>query len=123
MSEKKKSGNFLKIILGRPSKQTSSLQDSQSGSSSPKDASSKTCKGGKVERRESTRLQNAAKLLRNLSKSKDVRQIQDDEDKDEGPPPPLPDRKNPVYQSEGKGRRREGKASSKPDRDSSKYTK
>ena len=47
-----------------------------SGSSSPKDASSKTCKGGKVERRESTRLQNAAKLLRNLSKSKDVGQIQ-----------------------------------------------
>ena len=29
MSEKKKSGNFLKIILGRPSKQTNSLQDSQ----------------------------------------------------------------------------------------------
>ena len=47
-----------------------------SGSSSPKDASSKTCKGAKVERRESTRLQNAAKLLRNLSKSKDVAQIQ-----------------------------------------------
>ena len=31
--------------------------------------------GKKVERRESTRLQSAAKLIRNLSKSKDVNQV------------------------------------------------
>jgi hypothetical protein len=82
-----------------------------------------------VERRESTRLQNAAKLLRNLSKSKDLHAAGGGGDKTAvavikmSPPPsatvvpgdpsssptgPTSDRRHhPAYQSEGKGKRRE----------------
>ena len=64
-----------------------------------------------VERRESSRLQSAAKLLRSLSKTKDVakssvespskasKEQQDDR-------PELPDRNHPAYLSEGKGSRK-----------------
>ncbi len=77
-----------------------------------------------VERRESTRLQNAAKLLRNLSKSKDLHAGGGGGDKTPvavikmSPPPsakvvpgvpssPSDRRHHPAYQSEGKGKRRE----------------
>ncbi len=81
-----------------------------------------------VERRESTRLQNAAKLLRNLSKSKDLHAGGGNGDKTPAavikmsPPsatvvpgasspsptgPPSDRRHHPAYQSEGKGKRRE----------------
>ncbi len=77
-----------------------------------------------VERRESTRLQNAAKLLRNLSKSKDLHAGGDKTAvaviKMSPPPsatvvpgassptgPPSDRRHHPAYQSEGKGKRRE----------------
>jgi hypothetical protein len=79
-----------------------------------------------VERRESTRLQNAAKLLRNLSKSKDLHAAGGGDKTSVAvikmsPPPsatvvpgassptgPTSDRRHhPAYQSEGKGKRRE----------------
>jgi hypothetical protein len=79
-----------------------------------------------VERRESTRLQNAAKLLRNLSKSKDLHAAGDKTSVAvikmspptsatavpgalaSSPTGPTSDRRHhPAYQSEGKGKRRE----------------
>lgn len=67
-----------------------------------------------VERKESSRLQSAAKLLRSLSKSKDVSKtsptISNQPTKpkkiSQPPLPELPDRSHPVYQSEGKGARK-----------------
>ena len=62
----------------------------------------------RVERRESTRLQSAAKLLRSLSKSKD-KVVET-----EAAAAPM-DRAFPAYHSEGKGvrRRKSAKAASK----------
>ena len=64
-----------------------------------------------VERRESSRLQNAAKLLRSLSKTKDVSKAGASPEKDKEKPaaseaPELPDRGHPAYLSEGKGSRK-----------------
>ena len=64
-----------------------------------------------VERRESSRLQNAAKLLRSLSKTKDVSKSGSSPEKDKDKPaapeaPELPDRGHPAYLSEGKGSRK-----------------
>merc|ERR1712130_884743 len=67
-----------------------------------------------VERKESSRLQSAAKLLRSLSKSKDVSKTSPTAIKQptkpkkisQPPLPELPDRGHPVYQSEGKGARK-----------------
>ena len=67
-----------------------------------------------MERKESSRLQSAAKLLRSLSKSKDVSKTSPTiinspakPKKISQPPlPELPDRGHPAYQSEGKGARK-----------------
>ena len=67
-----------------------------------------------MERKESNRLQSAAKLLRSLSKSKDVSKTSPKiveppakPKKISQPPlPELPDRGHPAYQSEGKGARK-----------------
>lgn len=58
-----------------------------------------------VERRESSRLQSAAKLLRSLSKTKDVKSSEKTPSKAEDAPE-LPDRSHPAYLSEGKGSRK-----------------
>ena len=64
-----------------------------------------------VERRESTRLASAAKLLRSFSKTKDVVKSTETPTKgskveDQNYPPELPDRNHPAYLSEGKGSRK-----------------
>ena len=63
-----------------------------------------------VERRESSRLQSAAKLLRSLSKTKDVAKSSVESpskvSKEPDDRPELPDRNHPAYQSEGKGSRK-----------------
>ena len=63
-----------------------------------------------VERRESSRLQSAAKLLRSLSKTKDVAKSSVESpskvNKEHDDRPELPDRNHPAYLSEGKGSRK-----------------
>ena len=63
-----------------------------------------------VERRESSRLQSAAKLLRSLSKTKDVAKSSAESpskvNKEQDDRPELPDRNHPAYLSEGKGSRK-----------------
>ena len=58
-----------------------------------------------VETRESSRLQSAAKLLRSLSKTKDVKSSEKTPSKSEEAQE-LPDRNHPAYLSEGKGSRK-----------------
>ena len=69
----------------------------------------------RVERRESTRLQSAAKLLRSLSKSKDKVEAAASA-ASETPSMTELDRTFPAYQSEGKGvrRRKSAKAVASP---------
>ena len=70
----------------------------------------------RVERRESTRLQSAAKLLRSLSKSKDKVEAAAASAASETPSMTELDRTFPAYQSEGKGvrRRKSAKAVASP---------
>ena len=70
----------------------------------------------RVERRESTRLQSAAKLLRSLSKSKDKVEAEAAAAASETPSMTELDRTFPAYQSEGKGvrRRKSAKAVASP---------
>ena len=73
--------------------------------------------GMRVERRESTRLQSAAKLLRSLSKSKDKVEVTKEGAAADSPSSLAElDRTFPAYHSEGKGvrRRKSAKAATSP---------